>query len=111
MRFSRREKNKLHEWASVDGVDDNAIDYKAKHGDDPNRRTAVNTQNSNTIEVRIFKGTLNKVTFYKTIEFCDAILEFTRNSNWEQTLWQELQDYIVSHKEQYVYLNIVRNKK
>jgi hypothetical protein len=111
MRFSRREKNKLHEWASVDGVDDNAIDYKAKHGDDPNRRTAVNTQNSNTIEVRIFKGTLNKVTFYKTIEFCDAILEFTRTSNWEQTLWQGLQDYIVEHKDRYIYLNIVRNKK
>lgn len=42
----------------------------------PERYEAVNLQNRNTIEFRIFKGTLKKESVFKAIEFCDALIHF-----------------------------------
>jgi hypothetical protein len=40
------------------------------------RYEAVNLQNSNTIEFRLFKGTLKGESVYKALEFCDAIIAY-----------------------------------
>lgn len=40
------------------------------------RYEAVNLVNQDTIEFRIFKGTLKRESFYKAIEFCDALIKF-----------------------------------
>jgi hypothetical protein len=40
------------------------------------RYEAVNLLNYNTIEFRIFKGTLKKASVFKAIEFCDALIHF-----------------------------------
>jgi Putative amidoligase enzyme len=42
----------------------------------PERYEAVNLQNRETIEFRIFKGTLKRESVFKAIEFCDALIKF-----------------------------------
>lgn len=42
----------------------------------PSRYEAVNLQNNETIEFRIFKGTLRQASVFKAIEFCDALIAF-----------------------------------
>ena len=40
------------------------------------RYDAINITNLNTIELRIFKGTLKKETIFRYLEFCDALVRF-----------------------------------
>jgi len=40
------------------------------------RYEAVNLLNKDTIEFRIFKGTLKRESFYKALEFCDSLIRF-----------------------------------
>lgn len=42
------------------------------------RREAVNLQNSETIEFRLFKGNLKRAGVLKCLEFCQAIIEYTQ---------------------------------
>jgi hypothetical protein len=49
-------------------------------GRDEARRVAVNCTNSNTVEVRIFRGNLSKVGFFKNLEFVHAVWEFTKDA-------------------------------
>lgn len=54
--------------------------HKKKVGDvfrEGDRYTALNVTGSNTVEVRIFKGTLAEVGFLKNLEFVQALVEFT----------------------------------
>jgi len=41
-----------------------------------NKYLALNVLPATTIEFRLFRGTLNKMSFLKNIEFCQAIIEF-----------------------------------
>ena len=50
-----------------------------KNGGD--RRQALNLNNEHTIEIRIFKGTLNKASFFKNIEFAHALAMFSGESS------------------------------
>lgn len=40
------------------------------------RYEALNLMNRDTVEFRIFKGTLKEASVYKAIEFCDALIQF-----------------------------------
>jgi hypothetical protein len=42
------------------------------------RYEAINLQNRETIEFRIFKGTLKRESLFKAIEFCDALIAFCK---------------------------------
>lgn len=42
------------------------------------RHCAVNLSNENTIEIRIFKGTLNKDYLFSYLEVCDALINFVK---------------------------------
>ena len=44
-----------------------------------NRYSAVNVENSNTYELRVFKGSLRKARVLSAIEFSHAVLEHTRH--------------------------------
>lgn len=45
---------------------------------DGERYTALNLQNHATVELRIFKGTLNKRSFLKSLEFTQALVNYTK---------------------------------
>lgn len=43
------------------------------------RYEAINLTNSHTVEFRLFKGTLNKDSFMRSLEFADAVTEFGKD--------------------------------
>lgn len=71
LRFSRRTERQVNRWASRYGgvlsTCKNSLDTAKKSG--LGRYTAVNLTNDNTIEFRIFRGTLRYDTFIATLEF------------------------------------------
>lgn len=78
---SQREEENLQRWAAI-GVPPKEVIRKAKvkFNDHAERYTAINLENTNTVEVRIFRGTLKPESFFKNLEFVEALVEFTRNN-------------------------------
>lgn len=48
---------------------------------------AVNFSHSDTIEVRIFQGTLDKHVFLRYMEFCKALFEFTKVNSLKESIY------------------------
>lgn len=65
------------------------------------RYTALNLTNSDTIECRIFRGTLNKQSFHKNIEFMQCVYDFTSENSVKNINKDKLIDYIFDHKHEY----------
>ena len=74
LRFSRRTPNQIQQWASRYGYNENPkkILNCAKSGN-WGRYVCVNLQNYNTIEFRMFRGTLKYSTFIATLQLVDEI--------------------------------------
>lgn len=53
---------------------------KLKHGTSPHRYVALNV-GRDTAEVRIFRGTLNPESFFKNLDFVEAVVEWTGLAN------------------------------
>jgi len=84
------------------------LNYYWRNGNGSDRYYAVNLQNRNTVEVRIFRGTLNRKTFYASLQFCRELTEIAkkpfktvRGLSWgdiRNTLYNsqypELKDYL-----------------
>lgn len=64
-------------WATFDGIR-STIGAKAKGATYVNRYEALNFQNSNTIELRFFRGTLSIPRVFSALELTDAMTEYTR---------------------------------
>lgn len=84
-RLAGRDSNR---WAKFDDVKvydnhtqsyHNSFKNKIKNGRDSDRYSAVNTQNRNTLEMRIFRGTVNGDTIKAAIDLAHASVEYTRN--------------------------------
>lgn len=76
--ISQRRKSQLKSWGSLEDVEN--LKKKAKDKYWYKRYTAVNLCNSSTVEIRIFRGTLDKVAFWKDIEYIQALVEFTEQA-------------------------------
>lgn len=96
--ISQRKRDLLERWAAIDEEKDDAIIYKAKKkAGNYKRYVAVNLQNSSSVEIRIFRGTLNYQSFLKNIEFCYALYNFTRDS--KDTSLEAFKNYIDNSNE------------
>lgn len=111
VKFSRRTEAKLNEWAArytYDETNETIRDLlnKAKCA---GRYQAVNLENYNTIEIRIFRGTLNYVTLFAALELCEALTKIVNELNidevrlitWDQLCvyfneYDELKEYLVT---------------
>lgn len=79
--ISQRKMEKLKKWANIEDDSDSSLIYKAKKKDGNGERyVAINLKNSQTIEIRIFRGTLNINSFMKNIEFSHALYMFTKEN-------------------------------
>jgi hypothetical protein len=58
------------------------------------RYEAVNLVNRDTIEFRIFKGTLKKESLFKAIEFCDALIHFCMMGNYGINYCREMDNFV-----------------
>lgn len=75
--FSRRTQRQMNRWAARYGYKDvpkEILDH-VKKGDHQGRYTAVNLTNEETIEFRMFRGTLKLNTFIATLQFVDRICD------------------------------------
>jgi len=85
--ISQREPSKLESWASP-VLTDNAWEnlsrisrWRSISRDYVNRSTAVNLHNRDTIEFRIFRGTLNFISFSKNFEFVRSLVQWVRQTS------------------------------
>jgi hypothetical protein len=62
------------------------------------RYAAVNLRNSNTIEFRFFKGTLNPVTFYATLQFISNLIHLMNEISILQAFSTSIQDVLSYRK-------------
>jgi hypothetical protein len=74
------------------------------------RYSAVNTRNRETLEIRIFKGTVNTNTIKSHIDLAHASVEYTRNLTVRDVregalAWVKFADYILAHADLYPELN------
>jgi hypothetical protein len=79
--ISQRKMEKLQKWANIEDENDSSLIYKAKKKDGNEKRyVAINLQNKATIEIRIFRGTLNLNSFMKNIEFAHSLFMYTKEN-------------------------------
>jgi hypothetical protein len=79
--ISQRKIEKLQKWANIEDENDSSLIYKAKKKDGNDKRyVAINLQNKATIEIRIFRGTLNSNSFMKNIEFAHSLFMYTKEN-------------------------------
>lgn len=72
-----------------------------------NKYDAFNLGHKDTVEFRLFRGTLNHDAFHKNLEFCDAILNFCSPCLFsvnESSSWWNFANYISNNKKKYFYL-------
>jgi hypothetical protein len=97
-KFSRRE-GKDNQYCIYEPFNKSRFLNFAQNG----RHCAFNINtNKNTVEVRVFKGTLNINRFIASLQFCDALANFVKISSWaffinnvscEKLLWSEFIDF------------------
>ena len=64
-----------------------------------NRNLAVNFLNENTVEIRVFKGTLNKITLLAAIGLLDALIKLSVSVKTEEKLnaiqWNDIRNFAI----------------
>lgn len=89
--FSRRDASQMH-WAAKPCVDTSAMTLESapvfvySSVSNAGRYQAVNLSNSNTIEFRIYNGTLKASTLYATLQFTSNICKFAMSHTLEECL-------------------------
>lgn len=97
VKFSRRTTSQVERWANRYGLvsDPKELLEYARYTD--NRYKAINLTNSNTIEIRIFRGTLRYQTFVATLQFTKVLVDLVNSRDLEQVInmeWKDICDYI-----------------
>lgn len=83
--FTRRSERNLERWARRYGVLADVEDtYKNVKKCGCNRYMCVNLLNDNTIEFRMFRGTLKHETFLATLEFVEALCTMCKGVEMEE---------------------------
>ena len=76
--------------------------------------SAVNTENRETIEVRVFRGTLNSNRLMAYLEFVASAVEYTRNLRVtpanKALSWMKFTAYVATNMEKYPYLFELMNR-
>lgn len=94
LKFSRRTEANINRWARRYGLSSTTKETydKAKKGTDMGRYVSLNLYNDNTIEFRIFRGTLKYSTFVATLELvheiCTQAIDMT-DSEFESMCWSD----------------------
>ena len=90
--LSRRTDNQIHAWTKF--IQYSLDDVKNKSEYQNNSRYSAINVNTNTIEIRIGRGTLNLLTFTAWIQFIDAVCHFTRENSIMSMTWTGFKDWI-----------------
>jgi hypothetical protein len=93
--LSQRDYASLSRWANLD-VAQRTLIYRAKARDQNgnDRHCAVNLKRTETVEVRVFKGTLNPLAFRKAVETVTAAYEFSKDYPKEHMTEEPFLQYV-----------------
>jgi len=105
VKFSRRDYHHIEEWADKRDLSDDL--YSDDTDDDITRKfydkydakyVAVNTQHSNSFEIRIFRGTLRYETYIATLQFVSNLAHIAKECTTLTRAQQISFDDIVNYK-------------
>lgn len=111
-KISQRKVENLDRWAALTDnpsesgkeYTDDVLMYKAKKKRGNSKRyLAVNLQNDKSVEIRIFRGTLNDSSFFKNIEFVQATFDYTKSISETDMSLQSFFNFLRDNNE-YPYL-------
>lgn len=101
VKISTRKFNNLEKYATLNDKNDNrSIITKAK-SKSSNRYVAVNLINNGTLEIRIFRGTLNERSFYRNLEFCHALIMFNEKHSIKDININKFSNFITLERKMY----------
>ena len=95
--MSKRKSERLDEWANPQVSEQNCLG-RTRNKQSP-KYTAVHITPKKTVEVRIFRGTLDHKAFCRNIEFCLAVYEFSRLHTIKQMSQIKFIQWFKSHNE------------
>lgn len=109
-RFARRSANHWCEYTKTfdkgedRGTKEEVKDKHKKKGKGGNRYQSVNNENRNTIEFRIFRGTLKANTYRASVEFCLRLVDYVLTKEDGTETWQDFLEYkpLPASMEQYL---------
>ena len=114
VKFSRRTPENLNQWASRFATISNTTTetYNKAKNKHMGRYVAVNLENSNTIEFRLFRGTLRYKTFLATLQLVDEICFYAirlLDKEIEELSWSDFVSRILPNKHELIeYLKFKR---
>lgn len=97
-KFSKRSDRHIDNFCRFDGFDMKAYKYYWKgdfsycHEDE--RHVAVNLLNRKTVEIRLFRGTLNYERFLANLQFVDAVCHFIKLVSVMGLSWDNFMKYL-----------------
>lgn len=107
--ISQRKMEQLDRWATIENESDGNLVYKAKNKSGNSKRyLAINLQNDDTVEIRVFRGTLKISSFFKNIEFALALFNFSRDEK-DMTI-DGFKDYISKSNEYSLLKKFIKDK-
>lgn len=116
-KFSRRRESQIRDWAAPpelgfeemeDLTEDEALEITREETANRSRYQALNLHNFETIEFRIFNGTLKVSTIYATLQFVSNMCEYAMKhtvkdclaSQWEDIVFYEEYDELKNYLEE-----------
>jgi hypothetical protein len=106
--ISQRPWPEFEQWARLSS-DKEKLRALKKSQLDVSRHHAINLSSPDTVEVRIFKGTLNTGAFYKNIDTVMAIYTFVHSISLQDIMKNSMEpflEWVSSHKHWYGWLNL-----
>ena len=109
VKFSRRDEDQIYDWCrrNYDGY---GLNYRElNHAKKKGRYMALNFSGPDTIEVRLFRGTLKLEAIYASIELIDVLVDFalTRGFGWvNRVKWSDVVDASQNRKYLERYLEV-----
>ena len=102
LRFSRRTQKQLSKWAARYGRKDSPKEVlDCAKGNSGGRYTCVNLLNADTIEFRIFRGTLKYNTLIATLQFVEELCNvalFMSDEEMQSLIWSDFMAHLDTDK-------------
>lgn len=97
--LSRRSRDRFRRYGTTSGFD--PLPHFLKMGGVGGPRGGINLQHHNTIECRIFRGTLNPIAYWANIEFLKALHEYTAAASISSVSPEGLMQFARQHAKEY----------
>ena len=104
LKVSQREEPQFRQWCGLSDGESLVLKAKDKK-QNVARYAAINLSNSNTIEFRIFRGTLSFNSFMKNMDFVDAVIQYAGVASVQSVCPYDFISYVQKNRALYKNLN------